>query len=139
MRTVWPLTNFWERVVREGLLSERDVGLSSGSITGFLQALENDRSWDSFIKDGVLHMQTEIPGYDPRDVQVIIENGVLDVKARRTVNGGERTISRSVRLRDDLDVDAADSVIRFGILEITIPLKDKRVRKKVLCPSSQES
>jgi len=88
---------------------------------------------DIYEHDGKLVFTAAVPGIDPKDLDIQIENNVLTIKGetrhenetkeakiyRREVSYG--AFSRSVRLPDNLNQDAVDAEFKNGLVTISIP------------------
>jgi HSP20 family protein len=66
----------------------------------------------------------EIPGFDPEDIKVAWDAGVLNVGARQTHEGrgGERTYHRRFRFPKEIDEEQAYAEYNNGILEVRLPV-----------------
>lgn len=98
---------------------------------------DNHRSWvpavDIFEERERFIVRADLPGVDPDDIEVNMENGVLTVSGERKneersefegVSRIERISGRFLRrftLPDTADADAIKAKCRNGILEISIP------------------
>lgn len=92
---------------------------------------------DILEQDGKLLVRASVPGIDPANLDVSIENDVLTLSGetvreevtegtrvyRREVSQGKFT--RSIRLPENLDLDAVDATFRNGIVEIVIPFLEE--------------
>ena len=79
----------------------------------------------------------DVPGVDPKDIDVTMENGILTIKgerkleADRTSNGFRRmerqygTFYRRFALPDYADADKIEAKGRNGVLEVIVPKTDK--------------
>ncbi len=84
-----------------------------------------------------LDLQVELPGIDPKDVEVSVENGVLTIKGSRnfekasegqTYHRVERaygSFERSFTLPTNLDVGRVQAVYRHGVLHLTLPKREE--------------
>lgn len=98
---------------------------------------DNHRTWvpavDIFEEKDSFIVRADLPGVDPDDIEVNMENGVLTVSGERKneersefegVSRIERISGRFLRrftLPDTADADAIKAKCRNGILEIIIP------------------
>ena len=94
-----------------------------------------------------LNVTATLPGVTPDDLEVVIEDGILTIKASaneeaESENGRflvreRRTgaFRRAIRLPDEVDADKAESSYTDGLLRISLPKpeakKPKQVRVKV--------
>jgi Molecular chaperone (small heat shock protein) len=89
----------------------------------------------------VIH--ADLPGMDPKDIEVSMENGVLTLKGERKGETDEErtgykrmerargTFYRRFGLPDTADADRISAKGRNGVLEITIPKLEKVQRRKI--------
>ena len=90
--------------------------------------------------DDELVLRLEVPGLDPKDLDVTVRSGVLQIRAERkeeeALNGGYArrygSFSRTLALPEGLDTDAARATCRHGLLVVRIPRSQEakeRVRR----------
>lgn len=89
----------------------------------------------------VIH--ADIPGVDPKDIEVSMENGVLTVKGEREsekrderegfkrVERSKGSFYRSFSLPDSVDGDAISAKSRHGVLELVIPKAKNTGSRKI--------
>lgn len=114
-------------------------------VTDWLDALTfNDLSWragfphtvriEEYTKEGEFTIRAEIPGIDPdKDVEISVEEGVLTVEGQRQEKHqtGLRSefyygrFLRSISLPNGADEDHIKATYRDGILEVTVPVKQR--------------
>lgn len=80
-----------------------------------------------------LNLRAELPGIEPKDIQVVVENGVLMLqgeKRQETEEKDERyyraersygTFARSLRLPANVDAQRVGATFKNGILVVTLP------------------
>ena len=87
---------------------------------------------DIYEQNGKLLFKAAVPGIDPNDLEIQIENNVLTIKGetrhedetkeakvyRREVSYG--TFSRSVRLPEGLNLESVDAEFKNGLVTIAI-------------------
>ncbi len=87
----------------------------------------------------------DVPGVDPKDVDITLENGVLTITGERFMQAekedetivrrrAERGTGRFYRrfiLPETVDADNVRATDRHGVLEITIPKKAKAMPKRI--------
>ncbi|WP_218813959.1 Hsp20/alpha crystallin family protein [Rickettsiella endosymbiont of Dermanyssus gallinae] len=88
-------------------------------------------------------LYADIPGVDPNDIEIAMENGVLTIKGERTSakkeeRGGYTRIERSTgsfyrrfALPDTADPDRVTAEGKHGVLEVIIPKREKMKSKKI--------
>jgi len=88
---------------------------------------------DIYEREGNLVVRASVPGIDPNDLEIQIENNVLTIRGetrheeeskedkvyRREVSYG--AFSRSVRLPENLNVEAVSAEFKNGMVNITLP------------------
>ena len=86
-------------------------------------------------------VDASLPGVDPEQISVTVEDGVLTIKgqtATETERKEERyylrerragVFHRSVRLPDTVDTDNAESAYENGVLSITFPKQESKKAK----------
>lgn len=85
----------------------------------------------------------DIPGVDPKNVEISTEDNVLSIKGERDVEKKEEkkgysriereygSFYRRFTLPEDADVDKIDAHSKHGVLELTIPRKKPSETKKL--------
>lgn len=85
----------------------------------------------------------DIPGVDPKDIEVHMENGILTIKGERESSKqeekeGYKRVERSYgsfyrrfSMPDTADADKIEANSKHGVLEITIPKHDKVLARKI--------
>ncbi len=88
-------------------------------------------------------VSADVPGVDPKDIDVSLEEGVLTVKGERKAEnkdegkGYTRTervygnFSRRFTLPDTVDADNISAKTEHGVLTLRIPKKEKALPKKI--------
>ncbi|MGB5511749.1 MAG: Hsp20/alpha crystallin family protein [Woeseiaceae bacterium] len=95
--------------------------------------------------DGKFQLYVDLPGVDPKDVEITLESGVLTITgerfmqaektdekviSRRTERGSGRFYRRFI-LPDTVDADNVKAVDRHGVLEIVIPKQAKAQPRRI--------
>ena len=85
----------------------------------------------------------DVPGVDPKDIEVHMENGVLSIKGEREsetkveeegykrVERSRGTFYRRFSLPDSANADKINAKSQNGVLEITIPKQEKIQSRKI--------
>ncbi|MGE4538723.1 MAG: Hsp20/alpha crystallin family protein [Desulfovibrio sp.] len=93
--------------------------------------------------DGVVTVKAELPGIEPKDVEITIENDMLVLRGEKKFEDEEKkddyhrieraygSFSRSVPLPGKVKEDAAKARFDKGILTITLPLDAAETAKKI--------
>ncbi len=88
-------------------------------------------------------IMADIPGVDPKDIELQMENGVLTIKGERQSetseerNGFKRversrgSFFRRFSMPDIADADSISAKSRHGVLEVTIPKQEKVQRRTI--------
>jgi len=123
--------NAWTRQFEALLGGQYDGRQSARAFDGALGLVEG--------KDGVTRWVADLPGVRKEDLEVKVENGtlVLDVKRDTSPAAGwqvryaERSpfeLRRTVRLPEDLDVDAVTANFEHGVLTVALPRRPRATR-----------
>jgi HSP20 family protein len=103
----------------------------------WMPALDVNESADRF------EVKVDLPGLDPKDVNVTFEDGMLTIGGRRqfqTENEGETwhrvergfgTFARSIRLPQTTDTEKIEASFDKGVLTVTVP-KSERAKPKTI-------
>lgn len=90
-----------------------------------------------------LELVVEVPGIDPKDVEISFENGVLSLKGDRhfeKASEGESyhrveraygTFLRSFTLPTNVDTDKIQAVYQHGVLQLTLPKREEAKPKAI--------
>ena len=88
-------------------------------------------------------IQADVPGVDPKDIEITMENGVLTIRGERTgetkkegegysrVERVRGSFYRRFSLPDTADADRIEAQGKHGVLEIVIPKKEKAKPKRI--------
>ncbi|MCP9618754.1 Hsp20/alpha crystallin family protein [Nocardia otitidiscaviarum] len=98
------------------------------------------------VEDGRYVIRAEIPGIDPADAQVSVQNGQLTIKAERTERKEDKGRSefrygsfvRTVALPPGAQEDAIDATYAKGILTVTVPMSEPQSQAKSIEVKSGE-
>jgi HSP20 family protein len=94
-------------------------------------------------RDGKYYIQAELPGMDPKDVKVEVENDALIIQGERKFEheekdgGVQRTerqygaFYRSIPLPPGANVDQAQAKFNNGVLEVAIPAPGLQTRRSI--------
>jgi HSP20 family protein len=105
---------------------------------------------ESYVKDGSLVVRTDMPGVDPKDVEVSVLGNVLTIKGerketkevkeneyiRREVNYG--AYERRMTLPEGAATDKVRAQVKNGVVEITMPVGEKLAARKVPVEAAEE-
>lgn len=125
------------RLLGTGFLSRDDD--SSIVTSGWTPAVDVKEEKDRFL------VTADIPGVDPKDIEVTMENGVLTIHGERKYESededkesGYRRVERAygkfyrrLALPDVADADRISAEGRNGVLEISIPKSEKAKPRRI--------
>ena len=93
--------------------------------------------------DNELVIRASVPGVDPKDIEVTVDDGVLTIAgSSASEQGGESDgyvlrerrsgrFARSLRLPDYVDADKAESTYEHGVISITLPKSEAAHSKRL--------
>jgi HSP20 family protein len=85
----------------------------------------------------------DIPGVDPKDIEIHMDKGILTLKGERTVESSKETerfsrverahgtFYRRFSLPDSANADGIAATGKNGVLEITIPKKPETTPRRI--------
>lgn len=87
--------------------------------------------------DDEIQVLAELPGLEEKDVEVLLEEGVLTLKGEKKVerNGTryseryEGSFERTIPVGDDVDPDKVKATFRNGVLTVRMPKKPEAKRQ----------
>ena len=82
----------------------------------------------AYLKDDVLTMEFEIPGLSNKDVEVLVEDRFLEVKAEK----GSRKFHKKYKIQDAFDINETTAIAKDGLLTISIPKYEDRKAKSIV-------
>src|SRR5574337_728314 len=98
---------------------------------------------DCYMKDNQLVVHADIPGVDPKSVDVSIAGNVLTIRGERKAEWEEKKggylfhetsfggFERSITLPEGVDTANVHATYRNGVLELMMPAKAEALPKKV--------
>jgi HSP20 family protein len=92
---------------------------------------------DTFIKDDNLVVRADLPGVDPKEVDISLEGNILTVRGERKAekeDASYREVSygrfeRRVRVPNGTDPEKIAAKYTNGVLEVSVPLPKPVTRK----------
>jgi HSP20 family protein len=102
----------------------------------------SDADWtphvESYVKDETLHVRADLPGIDPKAVDVSVEENILTISGERKSEHEEAAyrevrygrFERRLRVPEGIDPAKIAATYTNGVLEITVPIP-KPVSRKV--------
>ena len=94
---------------------------------------------NSYIKDGIFHLEAELPGVDTDKLDVRMDGDELIIRGERSVSHKEEevdyllqeshlsTFERRMKLPSGADIDKAHASYQNGLLEVTMPVSKKEI------------
>ena len=118
-----------------------------GNLRGGEEDLALDGQWapsvDIFEQEGNLVLKAELPGIEPKDVDVRVENNVLTLRGERKfesevkrekyhrVERAYGTFSRSFTLPNVVDTEKIKAEYKDGVLQVTLPQREEAKPKQI--------
>ncbi|TDX99664.1 Hsp20/alpha crystallin family protein [Thiohalophilus thiocyanatoxydans] len=134
----WSMLNQIRREMDHMLETTGDSGESSAIATSdWIPAVDIKETKDAFI------LHADVPGVDPKDVDVHMENGILTIKGERESEKkdekeGYKRVERQYgafyrrfSLPDTADAEKISAKSKNGVVEITIPKKEAVQPRKI--------
>ena len=118
----------------------REIDEVFGSIFGAPAQGHWMPSVESYAKDGKLEVRLDLPGVDPKDVEVLLDGTQLVIrgerKSERTDESGYRevrygTFERRFTVPKGIDGDKAVARYENGVLALTLPLPEVAKAKRI--------
>ena len=106
---------------------------------------------ESWVQDNKLHIKADLPGIDPKDVEVTVEGNRLTLKGERKAEHEEKEgnyMHREVRygsfvrtfpIPEGVKAEDVQASYRNGVLELTLPLPAEILPKKIAIEVSSEA
>lgn len=134
----WSMLNQIRREMDKMLEGTDEGGESSAIATSdWIPAVDIKETQDAFI------LHADVPGVDPKDIEVHMENGILTIKGDRESEKKEEregykrverqygAFYRRFSLPDTADAEKIAAKSKNGVLEITIPKKEAVQPRKI--------
>jgi HSP20 family protein len=98
---------------------------------------------DSYVKDGDVVVRADVPGLDPKDIEVSVLGNVLTIKGERKdeqevkkENYFRREVSygafeRHMTLPEGAQTDKVKATFKNGVVEVTMPIAKEARAKKI--------
>lgn len=98
---------------------------------------------DIYEQEGNIVLKAEVPGVDPKDVGILVENNVLTLRGERKfdedvkkesyhrVERSYGTFTRSFTLPNVVDVDKIKAEHKDGVLRVTLPKKEEAKPRQI--------
>ena len=125
---------------------------------------EMDRLWDSFFErrparveevsewfpsldvsetDSEYVVKVEVPGIDPKDIEISLMNNLLTIKGEKKQEKEEKeenyhliersygSFTRSIRLPSQVQNDKINATYKNGVLKVTLPKTEEAKKKEI--------
>lgn len=98
---------------------------------------EEFRFWDLDLaeSENEITVRAELPGFEPEEIDVQLQDELLSIKAERREKRDDReehqTYRRSITLPRTVDVNKAQATYRNGVLELRIPRSEESRSRKI--------
>lgn len=124
---------------------------------------EMDRLWDSFFERGPrtgergewypsldmaetkndVIIKAEVPGMDPKDIDISLSNGLLTIKGEKKQEREEKegdyhlaercfgAFMRAIRLPGEVQSEKIEASYKNGVLKITLPKSEEAKKKQI--------
>ena len=118
----------------------REIDSLFGSVFG-ARPTDSDADWtphvESYLKDDTLHVRADLPGVDPKAVEVSLEDDVLTIRGERKSQHEEAAyrevrygrFERRLRVPENTDPAQVTAAYTNGVLEIAVPITKPASRK----------
>jgi HSP20 family protein len=109
------------------------MALPRSPATSWMQSLDfpsrlfesGSNDYELYERDDEFVLSVEMPGFDPGEIDVTWDDGVLNVAAERSdeQRGHRKTYHRRFRFPKTVDDDGIGAEYHNGILEVTLPVE----------------
>ena len=132
---------------RMNRLFDESLRSRSGAGTGHEEDWALGGSWappvDIYEQDGNIALKAELPGIDPKDVELRVENNVLTLRGHRKLDQEVKkenyhrveraygTFMRSFTLPTVVDTEKIQAEYRDGVLRVVLPKREEAKPKQI--------
>lgn len=130
----WSLFDALQRELAANRLNDDDAAAATANWAPSVDISENEKAFT---------LLADIPGVDPKDIDISMEKGVLTIKGERNTENVEedenyRRVERQsgqfyrrFTLPDSADADNIEARSEHGVLKITIPKQEVAVSRRI--------
>ena len=98
---------------------------------------------DSYVDDNRLHIKADLPGVEPKDVEIALDGNRLTVKGERKTEHEDKndgyfhqersygSFARSFVLPKGIDVEKIEATAKNGTLEVVVPFPEEVKPKRI--------
>jgi HSP20 family protein len=106
---------------------------------------------ESYVRDNTLYLKADLPGMEPKEVELTVEGNQLTLKGERKAEheakDGEYThrevrygrFVRTFNLPEGVKAEDVQASYRNGVLEVSIPLPAERQPKRILIVNGEQA
>ncbi len=108
----------------------------------FMPTTVDKMKCDIYEKDGKYHIEVDLPGFEKKDISVLVKDGYLTIKAERKSEVDDSDEERNYIRRErvygsfersfslgDLDQNNIDASFNNGTLTVVVPKKEETEQK----------
>jgi len=135
--------------MRSLLIPDFGFGRDIDELFSSLFSMPSPDSWlpsmESYTKDGKLELKVDLPGVNPKDVEISLEGTQLVIRGERKSAREEENRYREVRygkferrftVPKGIDAEKAEARYDKGVLALTLPLPDAPKPKRIAVATS---
>jgi HSP20 family protein len=135
--------------MRSLLIPEFGFGREIDELFSSLFSMPDHDNWlpsmESYTKDGKLELRVDLPGVNPKDVEISLEATQLVIRGERKSEREEKNGYREVRygkferrfaVPKGIDAEKAEARYDNGVLALTLPLPDAPKPKRIAVATS---
>jgi HSP20 family protein len=98
---------------------------------------------ESFVADGKMVVRVDLPGIEPKDVEVMVTNRTLTIRGKREQRREDKgndwfrsevhygSFERSIELPEGVKAEEITASYRNGVLELTAPMAESAGGRKI--------
>lgn len=98
---------------------------------------------ESYVENDILVIRADVPGIDPKDIDISVSGNNLVIRARRESKSKRKardyrhreisygSLERSIPLPDGVKADQINASYKDGVLEVTMPLPKEAAGRKI--------
>ena len=130
--------------MRSILIPQLDFGRELDEVFSSMLSIPARDRWlpsvDSYVKDGKLELHVDLPGVDPKDVEISLDGAELVIRGERKSERQEKNGYRELqygkferRFTVPKGIDAEKATARYenGVLALTLPLPEAQKAKRI--------
>ncbi|GAA2758463.1 Hsp20/alpha crystallin family protein [Actinopolymorpha rutila] len=95
---------------------------------------------EQFVDDGTYVVRAELPGMDPEDIKIEVDNSILTIRGERREERHDRgstefhygLFERRVMLPDGADESEISARYDAGVLEVSVPVREQMAEPRTI-------